>query len=145
MNYWTLAEAELVKIVKERDLAVDTSNINRKEIIAAIKKSDMLMGTATEPLVEDDATGEIIDMPPELKLRRIRFHNTREDDLNYVFVGLNGRSFYLPREKDINIPQVLLDSCIKDAIETHLDPFRQDGKIVFRKKLVQRFPYTLLN
>lgn len=142
-NYWKIKEEDLVKLAKQRDLFIDFSNISRKDLIDALKKSDLLAGSSPEVLMEN-AEGDLEEIPPEMKLRKVRFHNTREDDVNYVFVGHNGRSFYIPKERDVHIPQILLDSCIKDAVETHMEAYKQDGKIMYRKKFVQRFPYTLI-
>ena len=143
-NYWRIKEEDLVKLANERNLGIDFTDISRKDLIDALKKSDLLSGNSDEVLMEGE-DGRLAEIPAKMKLRKVRFHNTREDDVNYVFLGHNGRSFYVPKEQDVHVPQVLLDSCVNDAIETHMEPYKQDGRIMWRKKYVQRFPFSVLD
>lgn len=60
----------------------------------------------------------------------------------YIFVGHNGRGFYIPKDKEVDVPVIILDSCIKDAIAHTLHTFAKEGRIVHEWKKVQRYPYN---
>lgn len=148
-NYWNMKDVELKDLVINLNMEIDTEDWNRKEAIEALKLKDMATGEATEVLVQDETgvTEAVVDPNAgKIQVVKVRFHSTRESEAPYIFLGLNGKSYYVPREQDIYIPKELLDSCIKDAVEEHLIPERRtDGKINYITKKVQRFPYTELH
>ncbi len=75
------------------------------------------------------------------------FHSTGEQDLPYVYVGHNGRGFYIPKEIEVDVPKYILESCIKDAVEDRIMPQTnpRDGSINWIVRKVQRFPYSIVN
>ena len=144
INYWDRKDDDLKVLVKERGLEVDLENWDRKVAVEALQLHDVKTGKGTEVIVEDE-DGKKEELDPMKKLVKVRFHNTREGEAPYVFIGHNGKSFYIPKEEDVLIPKYLLDSVIKDAVEFHSEmKKRADGKIMYIDKPFQRFPYTVV-
>lgn len=142
-NHWVLKDSELKQTLEEYKLVVDP--YTRKDAIAAIRLFE-----ADEMIVEEE-DGSIKDIEalrkkdPELMVTRVIFHNTSEQDTPYVPAGHNGKAFYIPRETEVDVPDYILNSCIKDAVETRLIPkVEMNGDINWIKRLVQRFPYTIV-
>lgn len=133
LQYWKLPTEELQRICTELNIPFDGKS--RKEAIAKIQA----------------ARGEIVEPKDEKKGMRkedfvvVIFHNKDEQDLPFVFVGLNGKSWYLPKEKEILIPKVLL-GVINDAVETKfVQKKAPDGRPYLEERKVHRFPYTIVN
>ena len=108
--------------------------------------NDMESGTAEEPLVADETGLKPVE-PTRVPCTRVRFHNTDRQDakIKYIFVGVNGKSWYLPKEKDIMVPNFILNSAIKDAVETIADQVvHQDGSIEWVPRDIMRFPYQVI-
>jgi hypothetical protein len=134
-NYWSWKDSEIQGELDRRKISID--KYNRKEAINAIKLAD----------VEGEVT-ETRDHVKDLKdkgidLRKVIFHSLGEQDIPYVFVGHNGRAFYIPKEVEVEVPFYILNSCIKDAVEDRLYPATQmDGSIEWKSRRVQRYPYS---
>jgi len=145
-NYWKLKDEDLRALVEERKLPYefDEENFNRKAVIDILRISDVYLGQAKEALEQDEETDEITVTMKKKGYVKVRFHHTQANDVPYVFIGHNGKAFYVPKEEDIWIPKYLLTSVIKDAVETRSESKSVDGKMVQTAKLYQRFPYTLI-
>jgi hypothetical protein len=142
-NYWEKKDGELKELLKKCDIEMET--YNRKAAVEALQLHDLKSGKGKEVIVEG-VEGEVEKLDPNKDLVKVRFHNMLPTDPPYIFVGHNGRSYYIPKEEDIWVPRFLLDSVIKDAIEIHSDmQKRPDGKIIHIPKKIQRFPYTVVN
>jgi len=148
VNYWQWKTDEVKSMITDRGLDIDVGeNFNRKEAIEALKIDDVKRGLGDEALVQDDKTGEVKEVVVDNRVEviKVRFHNTREDTNPYVFCGLNGKSYYIPKEEDIYIPKKLLDACIDDAVEEHTKMITlPNGKIQHEPYKIHRFPYTIL-
>ena len=143
VNYWEKKDEEIKTLVEERGLDIDLENYQRKDAIEALQVDDVKTGRGTEVLVQDEDGVKKLD--PMKDLVKVRFHNTRDNEAPYIFLGHNGKSYLVPREEDILIPRFLLDSVVKDAVEIHSEmKKRSDGKITYIPKKVQRFPYTIV-
>lgn len=151
LNYWKHKDSELIDELKERGIQLD--DYNRKDAIAALKSHDMQSAEKAQMMEDVEGEDEIKAVgldelkkdKPQLMLRRVIFHNTTENDLPHIFIGHNGRGFYLPREVEIDVPSYLLDSCIKDAVEDRLlQTIDERGNVVWKVRKVQRFPYTVV-
>ena len=152
-NYWTQKDSTLLELLAERKLTIEGKD--RKSMISALQKWDIEHGIAVEAMEESD-TGEMVpieksawddldeETKKQYKLRTVIFHSNSEYDLPYVFIGHNGRSFYFPRDKEVKIPQIFLDSCVKDAVEHRLETIGSGKDLKFRVKQIQRVPYTLV-
>jgi len=144
-NYWTKKDNVLFELAEERGIPFDKDNFNRKELCDALKQWDVEKGDFDSALEEtDDGLKEVeVETIPTTK---VIFHNTNpETDMPYVFVGHNGRAWYLPKDKELFVPNFILDSCIKDAVEERLIPeFDARGNINWVKKPVHRFPYSVV-
>ena len=145
VNYWGMKVAVIKEMLKEREIDFEIGlNFDRKGAIEALKIDDMKKGDGTELLTEDE-DGNLVDVETRIRVVKCRFHNTITDKTPYIYLGHNGKSYYIPKEQDIYVPKFLLDSCIKDAVEIHSDPVTKDGKIQYIERRVQRFPYTELH
>ena len=143
VNYWSMKDVELIELIKERKLDVDVVNFNRKNGIGALEIDDVKTGESTKLVVIDDEE-QIEEVDKKVEMVKVRFHNVRENDPPYIFLGHNGKAYYVPKDEDIYVPKFLLDSVVKDAVEEHAIPVTKDGKIHMIPKMVQRFPYTIV-
>ena len=144
-NHWVLKDSEIQQLL--RDYSIEIETYNRKEAIAAIIDFETKLENGEINILGKDA--DIIQQLkkeiPKLRLTRVIFHNTMENDMPYIFVGHNGRGFYIPKEQEVDMPDYILNSCIKDAIEERLLPVQQmNGDILWTKKRIQRFPYSIV-
>ncbi len=141
VNFWTWKDSEIEVELTRLGIEVE-GPYDRKKAIDAIKLAEVsgeLKETKThiEELQEKDATMEV---------RRVIFHSISEQDMPYVFVGHNGKGYYLKKEIEIDVPVYILNSCIKDAVEDRLYPETQiDGTIEWKSRRVQRFPYSYVD
>ncbi len=139
-NLWTWKDSELETEMTR--LGIELKEYDRKKAVDAIKLA------LVEGEVKDTKTHieEMKEKEPTLEMRRVIFHSITEQDMPYVFVGHNGRGYYLPKEQELDVPVYILDSCIKDAVEDRLFPETQtDGSIEWKSRRVQRFPYSYVN
>jgi len=134
-NLWAWKDSELVEELDRLKLTV--APYNRKDAVDAIKLA-LVNGEITETR---DHVKDLKDKG--IDLRRVIFHSTGEQDIPYVFVGHNGRAFYIPKEVEVEVPFYILNSCIKDSVEDRLYPATmQDGSIEWKSRKVQRYPYS---
>jgi len=146
-NYWTWKEKDMMELLSERGVTIEEKN--RKSMVEALMKYDLENGLIEEPIEETDEGIKAADwIDPETKekwkLRKIIFHDANPNDPNYVFIGHNGKSFYFPKDKEIMIPQIFLDSVIKDAVEHRLEMLGSGRNVQFRVKKVHRIPYSIV-
>ncbi len=143
-NYWTLKDSEITDMLSE--YGIDLEEYDRKKAIASIMDFEKKIASGDIILEgsQKDAIAELKKEIPKLRLTGCIFHNTMENDMPYIFVGHNGKGYYIPRETEVNVPDYILNSCIKDAIEERLIPVQQmNGDILWTKKRIQRFPYSI--
>jgi len=150
-NYWTWKDSELMGEFDRRGLKREGERFSRKATVEALLKHDLENGLSPAMFVSQEGKDSqpgidlLKSQNPQLIVSRVIFHNTGENDMPYVFVGHNGTSFYIPKEVEVDVPDYILQSCIKDAIEDRLYPQQNmDGSITWRVKRVQRFPYTIV-
>jgi ribosomal protein S4E len=144
-NHWTLKDSEVQQTLQ--DYGIDLKEYDRKVGIAAIIDFEKKIESGDIVLEgsKKDALAELKKEMPKLMLTRVIFHNTMENDMPYIFVGHNGKGYYIPRETEVDVPDYILNSCIKDAIEERLIPVQQmNGDILWTKKKIQRFPYSIV-
>lgn len=131
VNYFKLTSDELQALCKETGVEYST---NRKEMINKIRAAK---GELVEP--EEDKKG----MRKE-DFVVVIFHNKDEQDLPFLYVGVNGKSWYIPKEKEVLIPKYIL-GVINDAVEVKfIQKKAQDGRPYMEEKKVHRFPYTIV-
>lgn len=143
-NYWVLKDSELKQMLADHGITLEP--YSRKQAVPLIK-----MAESKEVVVEEsdgkltNTAGLLKDENNQLMVTTVIFHNTSEQDVPYVPVGHNGKAFYIPRETEVEVPDYILNSCIKDAIEDRLIPeVGYGGTINWKKRKVQRFPYTIV-
>ncbi len=143
---WKANNIDLTVIANKYDLKIDASKkINRKALIDAILIAQMEAGTGTKVLVEDDAGVEEVNArDAKVPGKMVIFHQIRENDAPSVFVGHNAKSWYLPKNKPVWVPDFILNSCIKDAvIDSTKMVTHQDGSIEYIIEPIMRFPYSV--
>lgn len=144
-NHWTLKDSEVQQTLA--DYGIELKEFDRKTAINAIIDFEKKIESGDIVLEgsRKDALAELKKEMPKLMLTRVIFHNTMENDMPYIFVGHNGKGYYIPRETEVDVPDYILNSCIKDAIEERLKPIQQmNGDILWTKKKIQRFPYSIV-
>jgi len=146
LSYWKHKEVDLKALIIERGIELENlETANRKEIITALEVYDTKNGTSSKVL-ELNEEGIACNPDGSIKTVKVIFNNTGENDMPYLFIGHNGRGWYLPKEKEIFIPEFLLKSCIQDAVEVHEEAYRTpSGQMAYREKRIHRFPYTIIN
>ena len=142
VNYWTWKDSELLDKLETYGVKMDPWN--REEAIELLKKKDKEI-----VIVDEEGHNQTIEAlktgMPQLMLSRVIFHNTNADDLPYIFVGHSGSSFYLPKDIEIDVPDYILNSCIKDAVEDRMQQVvMSNGDISWKVRRVQRFPYSMI-
>lgn len=139
-NLWTWKDSELE--IELTRLGIEMEEYDRKKAVDAIKLA-LVAGEVKDTKTHIE---EMKEKEPTLEMRKVIFHSITEQDMPYVFVGHNGRGYYLPKEQELDVPVYILDSCIKDAVEDRLFPETQtDGSIEWKSRRVQRFPYSYVN
>jgi len=81
--------------------------------------------------------------------KRVIFHNTNEfgsspTQAPFIFVGLNGNGYYIPKDQEVDVPEVILNGPIKDAVKEDLINYAKNGKWVHEWKKVRRYPFTVV-
>lgn len=146
-SYWNTNKEDLLDLCEKRELHFKEKP-SQREIVHALFDWDKEFGHLEE-VVEEDEEGLSINPNVEKKredLMTVIFHNTEREDVPYVFIGFNGRAWYIPKDIEVTIPKVLITSVIADAVETRITPKKnKDGKIVYDHKKIQRFPYTVVD
>ena len=143
-NYWVLKDSELKQMLEDHGIKLE--KFSRKQAIPLIKMAEEKDVVIEEPDGKiKDTAGLLKDKEGQLMVTTVIFHNTSEQDLSYVPVGHNGKAFYIPRETEVEVPDYILNSCIKDAIEERLvAEVGMNGDINWKKRKVQRYPYTIV-
>jgi len=139
-NLWSWKDPEIQGELERMNIVVEP--YARKEAIDRLKLAYL------EPEIEEtkNMVEEMKEKQPELELRKVIFHSIGEKDMPYVFVGHNGKGYYIPKEVEVDVPKYILDSCIKDAVEDRLFPQTQiDGSIEWKSRRVQRYPYSYVD
>lgn len=148
-NYWTWKDSELKSQLEDYKINLPDGVYDRKLAIEAIKEKEKdLIGNGFVEDVEGEKTlvEKMKEKEPTLELVKVIFHSTGEQDLPYVFVGHNGRGFYIPKEIEVDVPKYILNSSIKDAVEDRMMPkVETDGSINWIIRKVQRFPYSIVD
>lgn len=151
MNYQVMKDKDLLSLLADRKLTYPQGAV-RKDIIEMLKKWDIENGEANVAMEQTDEGLVEAPLPEKTDNKKqqpwvqVIFHNLREDDPPYVFVGHNGKAFYLPKEKPLWLPEYIINSCIKDAVELHTNvKLLPNGQKEIVPRKVQRFPYSLLD
>jgi hypothetical protein len=144
-NYWSWKDSELKDQLEGYKIELD-GGYNRKAAIEAIKAKDLEVIKNGITINEDGKQKYMEELKAEgIETRKVMFHSSGEQDIPYVFVGHNGKGFYIPKEKPVDVPVYILNSCIKDAIEDRMFPQTQmDGSIEWIIRKVQRYPYSFM-
>lgn len=149
INYMTWKDEDL--LAKAKELEIDSEvftedgKLNRKTLVYMIKFADTKAGKGQETLVKSE-DGSIGSLAKNARQVKVIFHNTDENDLPYVQIGLNGVAYYIPKNQEVWIPKALIDGPIHDAVmdkmKTVTDKF---GNINQEFKKVPRLTYQVLD
>jgi len=143
-NHWQMKDSEIKQMLDEYGIKLE-GEYKRQDAIPKIKEFEEKLEKGE--IVLEGAKGDFLEEIKKAKLRVTTcvFHNTQENGMPYIFVGHNGKGYYIPKETEVDVPDYILDSCIKDAIEERLYPEQQmNGDIKWVKRKIQRFPYTIV-
>jgi len=146
-NYYALKDSELQQLMRDYAISLE-GDFTRKSAVLAVKdfEEKLEKGELVVPDMEGNVLEGLKREIPKLRVTTVIFHNTMENDMPYIFVGNNGRGFYIPKETEVDVPDYILNSCIKDAVEDRMFPEQQmNGDIVWKVKKIQRFPYSIIN
>jgi hypothetical protein len=116
---WGMKQDALLELADEYKIKYDSKQVNRKEVIEQLMVALAKDGKMDEPVeVSEDGT-DTTDIEKKEPWVIMKFHS-KEGQPNYVFLGHNGRSLYLPREKLVKIPAYFLN-VVHDAVEQRLE------------------------
>ena len=146
-SYWNLTRTELEAECEKREIFFKVKP-DQRAMVNELFDHDKEHGNLTE-VIKEDEEGKIVEAVSTIKQKReglitVIFHNKDEQDAPYVYVGLNGKSYYIPKDVEVTIPKDLI-SVVNDAIETRITSKKnRDGKIIYEEKRIQRFPHTIV-
>jgi hypothetical protein len=152
-NYWTWKDSEVMGELDRRGVAFEREKYRRVDMIRMLKQSESKVAHLIKEELDEEGNVVQVSGIKELQAQqaeplivsRVIFHNTSEQGLPYVPMGHNGCAFYVPIETEVDVPDYLLQSCIKDAVEDRMYPeIQMNGMILWKTKRVQRFPYTVV-
>lgn len=79
---------------------------------------------------------------------RVIFHRSgREAEAPYLFLGLNGRSFQVPYEVEVLLPEPVVRTCCDNAVITEYDIKSFDkskGAVEVSERVIRAVPYTFV-
>jgi len=142
-NYHTLKNAKLRRMLAERAIDLDLDNAPRGQMINALKAWDN--GDSNPELAEaskqseGEASQEEREDPMKGKMRIVIPNTEGEASSNTVFVGCNGHSWYIPKDREVVLPK-LAKSALDLAVETITD--MPEGQK--RERRAKRVPYQIL-
>lgn len=161
----SMTEAKLAELATDMGLELNTAEMPKKTVVAEILKAqeEDALSASPEPQIEDEAEDEVEDdeeeeeeeeapkpkaakakKPEQARKYKIIIHN--QDGVNntpFVKVGVNGKIYTIPREKEVVIPydvKHVLDSATETHYETEVSG--RDKRSVERQ--VRRFPMSVL-
>lgn len=148
-NYHVLRNRQLEDKCRELGIepiySADGKSLNRSMTIDAIRLADgEVVAADAEAKVENPAVSEVEAEPKEKTVRVIFHAQEGANNTPYVFIGVNGRSFYIPREVEYDLPEAALN-VIKDAVEIVVEQRKdQSGAPYLVEKRVPRFAYSVV-
>ena len=130
------ANQELVKPEDDEELFVE----DKKEEVAVVT-------TKTKAVDISDSTKVKYDPSKPyggIKMMRCIFRHSVDSDQGHVQLGVQGKQFYIPKDKEVVIPKYLT-SAIKDALMYKMETITlHDGTIEQRKTPVPRITWEYL-
>jgi len=137
-DYWRMKKEDLLAACAERDVPVDPDNLDRKTVIPMLIEADAKAGNLGEAV-------ELDEKPKPVREYVDIIFNNQEGQPKYVFLGLNGRSLYLPREVVCRIPAEFM-SVVKDAVSyKSVMTTTSDGKIKWQSIRVPQLSYQVID
>ena len=144
-SYWNTSKKELLELCEKKDIFFKNEP-TQKEIVHKLFDWDKDNGGLEEPFEEDEDGAIVSEMERKREgLITVIFHNKSEQDMPYVFIGLNGKSYYIPKDREVTIPKILIESVIDNAVEVQITSKKNHlGKMIYTERKIQRFPYTIV-
>lgn len=141
MTELNLDAMDLAELKKQADILGVTYAGNIGEDTLRKKISEVLGQTATDGEGQPDLSAPEPTAnkkkDPNLERVTIIIHES-ESDKHPVFVGFNGRPFYMKRNEEVTVPQGVLN--ILDNAKTKVYNPKDTDKF----RMVQRFPYEIV-
>lgn len=142
INYWKMKKDELIALCVEKQIPFDPDKPDRKAMIEQIVQADAEAGILAEAVAIDE-DGEAGPVEVKREWVEIIFHN-QDGFPKYVFLGLNGKFLYLPRECLCRIPAEFLEVA-KHAVSKKIVQYDVDGRQTYREVRVPRLSYEVLD
>jgi len=139
-DFQKMSDAQLMALIAEFGLTIE--NKTRKAMITALREH--LLKDRLDEAKEINEDGDLEPINQDKDMVKVIFHARNEQDLPYIFLGLNGKSYYIPRDKPVRIPKELIKGVVERSVEYHMEPIKEGEQIRYRIKKVHRFPYTIL-
>jgi len=140
-DYWKLKKDDLIAILVEKKIPFDPDNMDRKAAIEALVHAEAEAGDL-QGAVEIDTEGNVGKPKVKREYVDIVFHN-QDGQPKYVFLGINGRFLYLPRECAVRMPAEFME-VVRNAYVDKPVQFEVNGKLVYRDVRTPRFVYEVL-
>lgn len=122
-NFFAMKNDELKKLAADYKVEFDEKDFKRKEVIRQLQ----------------EITGQS-DTKSDRQLYRIKLHNTDgEAGSDAVFVGVNGKGWNIPREKEVDVPAYVVEA-LNNAVIVEFVPDQKGGP--HRERTRPRFPMT---
>lgn len=152
MNYMTQKTEKLLDLADLRGIDKnehynEKGSLNRKTLCDALRALDIAEKKPIDQVVTEDEEGKITS-PEVIKRKAVQiiFYSMEENDMPYVQLGLNGKAYYIPKEKEVWIPHELIAGCLKNSVMTKLVmDIDHKGNIRYIPKKVPRFNYNILD
>lgn len=155
MNYFQKSIDDLLKMADEKGIKNvprhENGSTDHKFLARMLTQYDAEQGNLTEAVeIPDDEEEELeaaeANTPKKKKGEGwvdVVFHN-QDGQPKYVYLGLNGRSLYLPREVPVRIPVEFMN-VVRSSVQTKIvQTIGSGNKRVSKSMRVPRFSYEVL-
>ena len=130
--YQKLKNAEMRRLIAERAMDVDIETATRREMIQALRDYDE---------EQQDASAKQEDNQPNMKGKvKLMIPSTEGDGKDSQFVACNGRSWFVPKDKEVIVPKEV-KNVLSLAVERVTD-VTDNGEM--KERPARRIPFTVL-
>jgi hypothetical protein len=140
-DFWQMKKEELIDYLDKHDIPYDPDKFDRKSAIERLVQLEAESGDLKSP-VELNEEGEAGAPNISNKYVDIVFHD-QEGFPKYVFLGLNGRFLFLPRECVCRIPEEFME-VVQHAVSKTMVKTELKGRTTYREVKVPRLSYEVL-
>ncbi|WLD56887.1 hypothetical protein NFC81_09100 [Salinispirillum sp. LH 10-3-1] len=137
-----MSATEIADILKnEHGIEVDVDDENKGALVEQVLAAQTAKPNDTGKVTTKSSGGKAATKSKKTKI----LIGEQEGEADYVFVGVNGRQYQIPRGKEVEVPaevvQVLRDA-VTEKFETKTDP--KTGQKYSKPKMVPRFNFQVI-